>query len=226
VERLLIEVASAQDTQVLKRATKELHIFYKSDFCIPVLVRILQTSPNTAVRQLAAVEAKKLVPKFWNESLAPQIQPSLLASALVEPDAKTRHATARLISAIGRIDMKEGKWPELEFFCHQAATSQRASDREIGLYVIYSIFETEPDCFEGKFPDLLQLFAHTIHDHESRQVRQTTLLCLGELSARIYEKDKALYVVSRYFKTNLQDQGIQRNLAGHDSCCQPRYSSR
>ena len=193
---MLIEVTSAQDTEVLKRATKELHgNFYKSDICVPVLIHILQNSHNVAVRQLAALEAKKLIPKFWNESFAPQIRASLLASALAEPDAKTRHASARLISAIGRIDMKDGKWPELAFFCQQASTSQRASDREIGLYIIYSIFETEPDFFEAKLSDLLQLFSHTIHDPESRHVRQTTLLCLGEMATRIYEKDKALYSV-------------------------------
>jgi hypothetical protein len=37
------------------------------------------------------------------------------------------------------------------------------------------------------------LFSHTIQDPESREVRQTTLLCLGELSARIYDHDKILY---------------------------------
>jgi importin-4 len=205
---LLIEVTSAQDTQVLKRATKELHDnFYKSDLCIPVLVHILQNSQNTAVRQLAAVEAKKLVPKFWNESFAPQIRPSLLQSALAEPDAKTRHASARLVSAIGRIDMRDGKWPELAVFCEQASISPRASDREIGLYIIYSIFETEPEFFETRRSDLLQLFSHTIHDPESRQVRQSTLLCLGELSARIYDKDKALYT-RPVFVADFQDQGV------------------
>lgn len=209
VEHLLIEVTSAQDTAVLKRATKDLHDnFYKSDLCIPVLVHILQNSQNTAVRQLAAVEAKKLVPKFWSESFAPQIRSSLLQSALAEPDAKTRHASARLISAIGRIYMKNGTWPELPLFCEQASISPRASDREIGLYIIYSIFETEPEFFETRRSDLLRLFSHTIHDQESRQVRQSTLLCLGELSARIYEKDKALYSLM-LFVANFRIKGFR-----------------
>lgn len=91
------------------------------------------------------------------------------------------------------MDMQGGKWPELAFFCQQASTSARASDREVGLFVIFSLFETEPEFFEEKLEDLLQLFQRTIMDPESREVRQTTLRCLGELSARIYDKDKTLY---------------------------------
>jgi hypothetical protein len=111
--------------------------------------------------------------------------------------------------------MKDGKWPELAVFCQQASTSARASDREIGLYIIYSIFETEPDFFEARLSDLLQLFSHTIHDPESRQVRQSTLLCLGELSARIYEKDKALYVGPEFI-ADFQHQGVQGSFACDD----------
>ena len=196
MESLLVQVTSAQDTQILKRATKELSgTFYKSDICIPVLVHILQHSQNTAVRQLAAVEARKLVSKFWKETFAPQIRSSLLESTLAEQDPKTRHASARLVSAIGRLDMKDGKWPELSVFCQQASTSPRAADREVGLYIIYTLFESEPDFFENRMAELLQLFSHTIQDPESREVRQTTLLSLGEFSARIYDHDKALYVI-------------------------------
>jgi importin-4 len=197
MEVLLTQVTSAQDTDVLKRATKELHDnYYTSDLCIPALVHILQHSSNTAVRQLAAVEAKKLVPKLWKENFAPQIRGSLLDSTLAEHDPKTRHASARLISAIGRMDMKDGRWPELTYFCQQASSSQRASDREVGLFVIFSVLETEPDFFESRYGELLQLFSHTIQDPESRDVRQTTLLCLGELSSRIFEDNKTLYAPS------------------------------
>jgi hypothetical protein len=92
--------------------------------------------------------------------------------------------------------MKDGKWSELGVFCQQASISQRASDRAVGLFVIYSLFETDPEFFMDKLGDLLQLFSHTIQDPESREVRQTTLLCLGELSSRIYDHDKSLYVES------------------------------
>lgn len=146
------------------------------------------------VRQLAAVEAKKLVNKKWNDSFAVQVRASLLDSTLAESDPKTRHASARLISAIGRLYLKDDSWPELSVFCQQASTSQRASDREIGLFVIYSLLESDAhDAFDSHLGDLLRLCSHTIHDPESRDVRQTSLLCLGELSNRIYAEDKALY---------------------------------
>jgi len=159
---------------------------------MPALVHILQQSQNISVRQLAAVEAKKLAPKMWNETFAAQIRSTILDSTLAEQDPKTRHASARLISAIAKLDMKDGKWPELTYFCQQASTSPRASDREVGLFVVFSLFESQPEFFENRMGELLQLFSHTIQDPESREVRQTTLLSLGELSTRIYDNDKAL----------------------------------
>jgi importin-4 len=208
---LLIEVTSAQDTEILKRATKALHDnFYTKEICVPILVHILQHSPNVSVRQLAAVEAKKLVSKFWEETFAPHIRATLLNSTLAEHDPKTRHASARLISAIGRLDMKDGKWPELTYFCQQASTSTRATDREVGLFVIFSLFETDPEVFDNRLGELLQLFSHTIQDPESREVRQITLLSLGELSARIHEKDKALY--DSLFPANLRIKGFRELL--------------
>ena len=180
-------------------------------------MHILQYSHNVAVRQLAAVEAKKLVPKHWNEKFAPQIRSSILNSTLAELDPKTRHASARLISAIGFLDMASGKWPELTLFCQQASTSQRATDREVGLYVIYSLFETVPEFFENRLPELLQLFSHTIQDPESREVRQVTLLSLGELSSRIYDQDKDLYVRCTVLADS-QDQKIPGSVTAYDRC--------
>lgn len=206
VEGLLVQVTTAQDTAVLKRATKELSgTFYKSDICIPVLVHILQHSQIVAVRQLAAVEARKLVSRFWKEEFAPQIRSTLLQSTLEEPDPKTRHASARLVSAIGRIDIQDGKWPELSTFCQQASTSPRVTDREVGLYIIYTLFESDPDFFEKRMAEMLRLFSVTIQDPESREVRQTTLLSLGELSARIYDANKDLYHTVN-FVTNLESK--------------------
>jgi hypothetical protein len=211
VETLLLQVTSAQDTEILKRATRELSGFYKSELCVPVLVHILQRSQHVAVRQLAAVEAKKLVPKFNNDNLAPQIRSSLLESTLAEPDSKTRHASARLISVIGRIDLRGNKWPDLFKFCQEYSVSPRATDREVALFIIYSLFETDPDIFENMMPGLLELFKRTLYDPESREVRQTTLLALGEFSARVYDQNKDLYR-HPLFKTNSRIKGFRELL--------------
>ena len=104
--------------------------------------------------------------------------------------------------------MKDGKWPELVSFCEVASGSARATDREVALFIVYSLFEAEPDFFERRMGHLLQLFIRTIHDSESREVRQVTLLALGEFSVRIYDQNKDLYVTN-FYSANSSIQGFR-----------------
>src|SRR5205814_7413690 len=121
----------------------DLRRFYQTDFCVPVLICILIGSPDEAVRQLAAVEAIKLIPKKWSDSFAKEIHLELLKSTVGEPNPKVRHASARLIAAIARQDLPAGKWPELPVFCQNATSSPNAQTRAIGLFVIHSLFEAD-----------------------------------------------------------------------------------
>ncbi|KAG5518421.1 hypothetical protein PMAC_002815 [Pneumocystis sp. 'macacae'] len=157
------------------------------------LFHIMQLSENPQIRQLAAIEARKLVPSFWDkldESLKPQIKKSLLQSIVSEPVSVVRHSSARVISSIAKIDLPVEEWQDLPVFIYQASMSQNFMDREIGLYILYVLFEIMENMFINQMEQLFSLLKLTINDKESHDVRMTTLMILGKVGEIIDGDDK------------------------------------
>ncbi|ODQ55945.1 putative importin subunit beta-4 [Saitoella complicata NRRL Y-17804] len=190
----LLGQTMAPDTQLIATATKTLKDnVYSRPQSLPALIHILQQNANVQIKQLAAVEARKLAPIFWGdlpEDLKAQVRQSLLQSTLAEQSALVRHASARVISSIAKTDMPAGAWNDLPAFLSQAATSQKASDREVGVYILYTLFETIESIFTERMGDLFALFGRTIQDPESLEVRSTTLLAMGKVSEILDGEDK------------------------------------
>jgi len=181
------------DTNAIKSATATLRKdYYTQPESLPFLVKIVATHHNANIRQLAAVEARNLVPAFWPDSesskselpdnVKAEIRSSLLQSTVNEPEALPKHSAARLISAIAKIDLPQNQWLELPQFLHEAAVSAKALDREIGVFVLYTLLETLEGQFSDRWADFFTLFGHTINDQESLQVRVYTLLALGKMA--------------------------------------------
>lgn len=149
------------------------------------LIHILTSQNEPQLRQLAAVESRKLVPKHWTALQAaqkPQLRDTLLQSTINEEKQLPRHSKARVIAAIAKVDLPDGEWAELPGLLHQAAMSQTARHREVGVYIIYTLLETMPDLFQQNMSEMLQLFTKTIQDPESIEVRINTMMALSELA--------------------------------------------
>lgn len=198
VAQVLTTITTTQDTGVLKSATEELKTkYYKSPNCIPVLICLLLQHPDEAVRQLAGVEAKKLISaKTWkNKPFASEIRETILRSTLAERSSKVRNASVQVIVAIASIDVRLGLWPELATLCESGAFSEITEMRVFALNLIYSLLEKDPSLLrEVSYQDLMELFQTTLQDPESREVRQLTLRCMGEFSQQIFRKDKEVYM--------------------------------
>ena len=145
-------------------------------------MNILISHENSQLRQLAAIEARKLVQKHWNAIPAeqkPSIRDRLFQSTLNEEATLVRHSSARVISAIAKIDLEDGEWSDLPNLLQQAATSQTARHREVGVYVIFTLFETIGDHFMSNANALFELLGKTIDDPESMDVRINSMLALS-----------------------------------------------
>lgn len=77
---------TAPDTTAIQQASQALQsTSYKNPLIIPSLINILQRNPETQVRQLAGVEARKLVSRDWlnsemiSDESKSQIKSTLLA---------------------------------------------------------------------------------------------------------------------------------------------------
>ena len=120
--------------------------------------------------------------KHWTAIPAdqkPSIRERIFQSTLNEESTLVRHSSARVISAIAKIDLEDGEWPDLPGLLQQAATSQTARHREVGVYVIFTLFETIGDHFMSNANALFELLGNTINDPESMDVRINSMLALS-----------------------------------------------
>lgn len=190
----LLEGLLQPDTERVKSATGTLNKqYYTSPASLNVLLQILCGHPKPELRQLAAVEARKLVTRHWANLPADQkasLRNQLFQFTLNEDVTLTRHSAARVIAAIASQDFEDGEWADLPGYLHQAATSATARHREVGTYIIWTTLESVGDAFPGKSADLYKLFSTTIQDSESVEVRINTLLGLSRL-AMLLEPDES-----------------------------------
>lgn len=176
----------------LKEATKTLQTqFYTQPSALPALIHILQSSSDDALKQLAGVEARKLVSKQWAKLDAGsqgEIKSSLLHTAFTEPKDIVRHANARVIAAIGSEELDEKKWPELVPNLIQAASGDDAKTRETAVFILYSLLESFNPALHIYIDELLNLFAQTMNDTASLETRSLSAQGLNHVSALIEEE--------------------------------------
>lgn len=192
---LLERVVTARDSQTVKGATDELQkVWYKRPDTVPALVHVLQTHASPQVRQLAGVEARKLVPRFWfgkenalDVAQQEAIKTSLLAKSLGEHDDLVRHTAARVISAIASIDLDDNRWDALLPELLRAARAQDAPTRETATYILYALLDSSDYCAAAAEnpTELLAIFQHTLADPDSLAVRVNTVLALSGLSTAL-----------------------------------------
>ncbi|KAF2279776.1 ARM repeat-containing protein [Westerdykella ornata] len=182
----LLDSLLQPDTERVKAATATLNKnYYTSPASLNALVHILCSHPKWELRQLAAVEARKLVSKHWEHLPADQknnVRNQIVQSTLNEDNKLARHAAARVITAIATEDFEDGQWPELPGYLHQACTSSDVRHREVGTYIVWTTLEVVGDAFPGKVSDMYKLFGVTIQDNESAEVRSNTMLALSRLA--------------------------------------------
>ncbi|KAF9432577.1 hypothetical protein BGZ76_010601 [Entomortierella beljakovae] len=193
LQQTLQQVLFSNDNNQIKEATKALNTqFFAEGNCVPALTHIVETSTQREVRQLSAVELRKQVGNWWpklDDGVKTSVKAQLLKMIVNEQDSLPRHATARVIATIGRIEIPTNSWPELLNFLFQCCSSATAGHREVGVYVIYTIFEVT-DAFADNLRQLLELFSRTIIDPESLIVRITTVQALGKMADFIEDDQK------------------------------------
>ncbi|KAJ3138093.1 hypothetical protein HDU90_001571 [Geranomyces variabilis] len=188
----LVEVlkdVSSGDTTRLKAATATLSTrFYRQIESVPALFRIAAQYPDIGIRQLAAVELTKQVKKRWPEvdpGTQSEIKTQILEVILAEPSKPVRRSLARVVSEIAQIEIPQEKWTELMNFLYTCCQSPNAGHREVGVYVLDTIFEVIADAFMDRILEMMSLLAKTLMDPESLDVRVASLSTLGKIAEYI-----------------------------------------
>lgn len=192
--------SSTADTQRVKAVTAELQKnFYSKPESLLLLIEIVCTNDDADLRQQAAVQAARLVQKYWDKIPAEQkagVRQHLVEATMKEQNPRCRHSESRLIAGIAGLDLDadENAWPDLiPSLFSLASNAANVSHREVGSYIIYAILEENPTPFADKVRQLLSLFADAIKDPQSRDVRVNTMMSIGAVLMLIEpEEDEAV----------------------------------
>lgn len=193
LQACLEQIATPTGTDGIKVATQALNEqFYRSPAAIPGLFEILSTSNNPAVRQLSAVELRKRIAagkrKHWKKldlSIRAAIKSRLLQLATSESVPMTRHSIARVISEIADFELPEKAWPELLSFLLNASDSPAAHEREVAIFTLSTLISTVVEAWAENLPQIYSVFAKSLQDPESLEVRVSTVQALGRVAEYI-----------------------------------------
>jgi hypothetical protein len=122
-----------------------------------------------------------------------EIKQNVLQMSLQEPSQLVRHSLAHVISEIAKIELSQQRWQDLVNVLYSSCTHADAKHREVGVYVMCSLFDVIADQMEGYVPQILALFSQTINDKESLMVAVTTVQGLGKI-AEFVEVNNDIYI--------------------------------
>ncbi|KAK7747243.1 hypothetical protein SLS53_001496 [Cytospora paraplurivora] len=196
----LLQESQIPDTQRVKAVTAELQKnFYSRPESLLLLIEIICTNGDVNLRQQAAVQAARLVPRYWEKIPAEQkagVRQHLVEATMKEQNSRCRHSESRVIAGIASLDLDvdDNAWPDLlPSLFTLASNGADVSHREVGSYIIYAILEENPTPFADKVRELLTLFADGIKDPQSRDVRVNTMMSIGAVLMLIEpEEDDAV----------------------------------
>ena len=176
----------APDTARVKAATATLKAdYYPQPQSLIALLQILLSNTSSALRQLAATQARSLIPKHWKTFPSPQkaqLRQCLLESTLEEQEQIVRHAASRVITAIAKIDLENQEWVDIFDQLLGAATNEHPRQREVGTYLLFTSLESIGEAMTHRNQELLAVFDKTIVDPQSAEVRINTMLALSRLA--------------------------------------------
>ncbi|OWB58506.1 hypothetical protein B5S28_g4547 [[Candida] boidinii] len=209
------------DSNIIKQATESLKKnFYPNPLALPSLIHILTNSQDAGLKQLAAVEAKKLVSTQWEDTdvaLQDSIRESLIKFAYTYESEKIRHSTARIISAIADLDVANDKWPTLLQTLVGGASDSNQQVREMSVFILFCILELTPVAWFSHIGDFLNLFSNTLQD-SSVKVQVCSISALDAISAFIEEDDNLSGFAPQFCALFPQMISILKNvLASNDS---------
>ncbi|KAA1120499.1 hypothetical protein PGTUg99_007003 [Puccinia graminis f. sp. tritici] len=119
------------------------------------------------------------------------IKVRLLEIVVSEPLPITQHAIARVISEVAEYELPEKAWPQLLGFLIKATDSPVAHERDVAIFTLSSLIDTVVDSYAENLPQIYALFAKTLQDPESLEVRVTTVQALGRVAEYIEVDEEA-----------------------------------
>lgn len=193
---LLGQVISGQNSQDLEKFFKR---YLKLSQSVPELMQQMIHNQTPNIRQLASVLLRKKIVTHW-KSLVPEVQTAVKTSLIDrisnEPESLVRKNLASLTATLASQILVE--WPELLAFISTCTDSGSTPAKEIGLYLLAELLENPEICtfLKPHQEKLMTLFASSLDDLSSRDVRKYALKALGNHAANTEEDTSVNYILN------------------------------
>lgn len=195
------------DTAVIKQAsTKLTKEFYTNNAALPSLFHILQNAQDDQLKQLASVEARKLVLSKWENvdaSLKAPIREAMLNNTFNQQSKLIRHSSARVVAAIAEIDLDGNQWPELLPALIAKVQDSNVQTKEMAVFTLFILLETQNESLIANTEDFLNLFSSLLTDQSSREIRVNSVLAFDTLSAFIENQPEINTHLANKFKSSI-----------------------
>lgn len=176
---------TSANTEQVKAVTADLQKnYYSKPESLLLLIEIALTHNETGVRQLASVQALRLVPKHWEKTpqdKRQQARQHLLNGTLNESTSTVRHSLARLIAGVVGVDMEEGEGDNFLKELLPLNNSDKVVAREVASFILYAMLEDDPTHFSDHTHELLKLFGSRLEDPDSKEVRINVVRAIGAI---------------------------------------------
>lgn len=195
------------NTAAVKQASQKLtKDFYTNPLALPSLFHILQNAQDDQLKQLASVEARKLVITKWDtvdESLKPDIRNAMLTNTFTQSSKLIRHSSSRVVAAIAEIELDDNKWPELLPSLIQNVQNDNVQTKEMAVFTLYTLLETQSEALMANTSDFLDLFSGLLNDQSSREIRVNAVLAFDTLSTFIESQPTIDTQLANKFKNSI-----------------------
>ncbi|KAF7563544.1 hypothetical protein G7046_g595 [Stylonectria norvegica] len=173
------------NTEQVKAATAQLQKnYYPEPQSLLLLIDIALTHSDGGVRQLASVQALRLVPRHWNITDKAQkqlVRRYLLDGTLNESTSTVRHSLARLVAVIVSSDLEVGEGNAFLDEILLLNNSGNVVAREVGSFLLFAMLEEDPTHFSERTGQLLGIFQERIEDSQSKEVSINIVRAVGAI---------------------------------------------
>ncbi|XP_034990511.1 importin-4 isoform X1 [Zootoca vivipara] len=182
LEKILSDLLQP-DNAVIQQATAQLKEALKHPLALSHLCQVISSSQNPQIRQFAAVLVRRRLTKHWRKiSAADQdmLKTLVLSTLQKETDHKVSLSLAQLAAVILKNEKLE-KWPQMLQLIQRGARSQDPIQCEVGLLLLHSALELDPEVFAPHFKELLRLFHQTLNQRSQPATLYYSLRSLSNM---------------------------------------------
>ncbi|TDZ15791.1 putative importin subunit beta-4 [Colletotrichum orbiculare MAFF 240422] len=190
----LLQQSQIPDTEKVKAVTAELQKnYYSQPESLLLLIEITVSHEDAGIRQLASVQALRLISKHWKKLPADKrdaAKKHILESILSDQSASSRHSKSHLIAGAVGVELEDGQGEDFVINLLALNTSDNVAHREVGSYVLFALLDNDPTPFAERVGDILALIKRTIVDPASADVRLNAAKAVGAVLMLVDDEDQ------------------------------------